>query len=180
MTRLTSLVLRVRAWVGKPLGRALLVLCGLGVLSLVGRYAVAGGQAPPAMVAALPTVGVPTLAPTMAAATLTATATATATATVTAMVTAPDPVPVPHARTATEDDPVYLNDATLEDLRRLPGVGEKRGLAILELRRKVGRFHQIEDLLHVKGIGRSTLRRLRPLVRLDSAGAALHPDGGRT
>jgi DNA uptake protein ComE-like DNA-binding protein len=38
-----------------------------------------------------------------------------------------------------------------------------------------GRFHAIEDLLKVKGVGRSTLRRLRPLVRLDPPPA---PEGG--
>ena len=84
------------------------------------------------------------------------------------MVDAAAPAPAAsHARTATEDDPVYLNDATLQDLRRLPGVGEKRGLAILEARRKVGKFRQIEDLMHVKGMGRATLRRLRPVMRID-------------
>ena len=169
MNRLTSLLHRIRAWIGKPLGRALLVLCGLCVLSLVGRFAVAGGQAPPvAVIAALPTVAIPT-------ATIPATAPATATAAATESESESAPAAATaHGRTATEDDPVYLNDATLEDLRRLPGVGEKRGLAILELRHKLGRFHQIEDLLHVKGVGRSTLKRLRPLVRLD------HGDAGRT
>jgi competence protein ComEA len=57
----------------------------------------------------------------------------------------------------------------VDDLRRLPGIGEKRALAVLELRRKLGRFKQVEDLLRVKGIGRATLRKLRPLVRVDHA-----------
>ncbi len=71
-----------------------------------------------------------------------------------------------HAR-ATPEDPVFLNAATVDDLHRLPGVGDKRAAAILELRAKQGRFHQVEDLLRVKGIGRASLRKLRPLVRLD-------------
>jgi len=69
---------------------------------------------------------------------------------------------------ATPEDPVYLNDATLADLRRLPGVGVKRAQAILALRDRIQRFRQIEDLLKVKGIGRASLRKLRPLIRLDS------------
>jgi competence protein ComEA len=68
---------------------------------------------------------------------------------------------------ATPDDPVYLNQASVADLRRLPGVGAKRAQAILALRDRIQRFRQIEDLLKVKGIGRSSLRKLRPLVRLD-------------
>jgi len=72
----------------------------------------------------------------------------------------------PHAR-ASPDDPVVLNTATIADLRRLPGVGEKRAQAILALRTRLGRFRQIEDLLKVKGIGRATLKRLRPMLRVD-------------
>jgi competence protein ComEA len=155
-----SVIASIRTWVGRPLGRAALVLCGLGVLSLVGRFAVAGGQVPPVTTGATATVPPPPAIVPTAAVELDAATPTLAT-------------PVTHSRSATEDDPVYINDATLEDLRRLPGVGEKRGLAILELRHKLGRFHHIEELLHVKGIGRATLRRLRPLIRLDAQG-----DGG--
>jgi len=76
---------------------------------------------------------------------------------------------------ATEADPVVLNDASLDDLRRLPGVGAKRAQAILELRARIGRFRQIEDLMRVKGIGRATLKKLRPLVRLGDARATTPP-----
>ena len=60
-----------------------------------------------------------------------------------------------------------LNAATEADLRRLPGVGPKRAAAILAVRARLGHFRSVDDLLKVKGIGRATLRRLRPLVRLD-------------
>jgi competence protein ComEA len=52
-------------------------------------------------------------------------------------------------------------------LQRLPGIGPKKADAILALRQRLGRFRQVEDLLKVKGIGRATVRRLRPLVRVD-------------
>jgi competence protein ComEA len=80
----------------------------------------------------------------------------------------------PHSP-ASAEDPVTLNTATFEDLRRLPGIGDKRANAILALRAQLGRFRAVEDLLKVKGIGRAMLKRLRPLVRLDPAGPA---DGG--
>jgi competence protein ComEA len=63
---------------------------------------------------------------------------------------------------------VFLNVATLDDLRRLPGVGPKRAEAILTLRTQKGRFRSVEELMRVKGIGRSTMRKLRPLMRLDA------------
>jgi competence protein ComEA len=72
----------------------------------------------------------------------------------------------PHAR-ATPDDPVLLNRASADDLRRLPGCGEKRAEAILALRRRLGRFTRVEELLRVKGVGRTTLKKWKPLVRID-------------
>jgi competence protein ComEA len=72
---------------------------------------------------------------------------------------------------------VVLNTATADDLRRLPGIGEKRANAILALRTRLGRFRALEDLLKVKGIGRATLKRLRSLVRLDPVAPF---DGGAT
>jgi competence protein ComEA len=76
--------------------------------------------------------------------------------------------PIGAHRAASAEDPVVLNSATVDDLRRLPGIGEKRATAILQLRAHLGRFRVLEDLLKVKGIGRATLKRLRPLVRLDA------------
>ena len=71
----------------------------------------------------------------------------------------------------------------MEELRRLPGVGPKRAEAIVALRQRMGRFQRVEDLLRVKGIGRATLRKWRPLLRLDApaagdAGAAVTPEQG--
>ncbi len=74
---------------------------------------------------------------------------------------------------ATVDNPVLLNSASLDDLRRLPGIGPKRAKSIVELRDRIGRFRHAEDLLRIKGIGRATLKKLKPLVRVDTS-----PDAG--
>ncbi len=79
---------------------------------------------------------------------------------------APAAPPGPRGR-ASPADPVYVNVATVDELRRLPGVGAKRADAILALRQRIGRFQHVEDLMRVKGVGRGTLRKWRPLVRLD-------------
>jgi competence protein ComEA len=90
-----------------------------------------------------------------------------------------------HTR-ATATEPVYLNQASVDELRRLPGVGPKRAEAILVLRQRLGRFQRVEDLLRVKGVGRGAVKKWRPLVRLDApppqSAAALSglPDGGST
>ncbi len=60
---------------------------------------------------------------------------------------------------------VDLNLAAEADLRRLPGVGPTRARKILELRSHLGRFKSVDDLARIKGFGKATLRRLRPLTR---------------
>jgi competence protein ComEA len=154
----------------KPIARVALAAAGLLLLAFIGKTALAGALGSAPLTAAAPAASagplasvpppppspVPVLPSTPAAA-----------------VTSPAPAieasPVSRTR-ATADDPVVLNTATVDDFRRLPGVGEKRATAALAVRTRLGgRFHAIEDLLKVKGIGRTTLRRLRPLVRLDPA-----------
>lgn len=60
---------------------------------------------------------------------------------------------------------VDLNRASEDDLRRLPGIGPVRARAILALRARMGRFKSADDLARIKGLGRATLRRLRPMTR---------------
>lgn len=62
---------------------------------------------------------------------------------------------------------VNINTATEDELQRLPRVGPSRAAAIVALRTRVQRFRSADDLLRVRGIGRSSLRRLRPYVTLN-------------
>lgn len=62
---------------------------------------------------------------------------------------------------------VNINTATAAELERLPRVGPARAQAILALRAKLTRFSKVEQLLRVRGIGRATFRKLRPLLALD-------------
>ena len=59
---------------------------------------------------------------------------------------------------------VSLNTATAVDLEQLPGIGPAKALAIVEDRRRNGRYRTIEDLSRVRGIGAATIERLRSLV----------------
>lgn len=61
---------------------------------------------------------------------------------------------------------VNLNTATATELERLPRVGPARAQAILALRAQLTQFSKVEQLLRVKGIGRATFRKLRPLLTL--------------
>jgi competence protein ComEA len=65
------------------------------------------------------------------------------------------------------DGRIILNLASEEELTKLPGIGPSRARAILALRQRLAKFRAVEDLLRVKGIGRKTLRRIKPNVVLD-------------
>jgi len=67
----------------------------------------------------------------------------------------------------TPDGKVILNTATVADLRTLPGIGEKRAQAIMSLRDKLKKFHRVQELRRVRGIGAKTLQRLAPKLLID-------------
>lgn len=58
---------------------------------------------------------------------------------------------------------VNVNTATPDQLGLLPGIGETKARAIVEFRQRRP-FARVDDLVSVRGIGRATLRRLRPYL----------------
>jgi competence protein ComEA len=145
-------------------GKLSLYAVGFGALALIGtgRWL---AWVPPARGDSLPAVASASASamPPLASGSASASASAAASA-------APEPdadggAPEPAV---TADGKVAINRATEADLRRLPGVGATRAKAILALRDRLGgRFKRPEDLLRVKGIGRKSLARLRPLLVID-------------
>lgn len=60
---------------------------------------------------------------------------------------------------------VNINEASAEQLERLPGIGPSRAQAIVTFR-KTHPFKRPEDLQRIKGLGKKTWNRLRPLIAL--------------
>lgn len=60
---------------------------------------------------------------------------------------------------------VNINEASPEQLERLPGIGPARARQIVEYRKQHA-FKRVEELTRIKGIGKKTFARLRPLVTL--------------
>ena len=60
--------------------------------------------------------------------------------------------------------PININRASAEELTALRGIGPAIAGNIVEYRLRVGRFHNVDDLLHVTGIGHVRLEQLRNYV----------------
>ncbi|MDD5456158.1 MAG: ComEA family DNA-binding protein [Candidatus Margulisbacteria bacterium] len=61
---------------------------------------------------------------------------------------------------------VNINYANKEQLMSLPGVGEKTASDIIALRQKNGIFKEINDLLVIKGMGKSKLEKIKKYLYL--------------
>ena len=71
--------------------------------------------------------------------------------------------PPPSAAPKAQEGVVNVNDASEDELTRLPGIGPGKARAIAEHRR-AHPFRRIDELTKVKGIGRKTFGRLRPYI----------------
>ena len=78
------------------------------------------------------------------------------------------PAEKPEAPGMLAGEVLDLNNASLSDLTRLPGIGETKAQAILDWREAYGPFRAVEDLLSVEGIGEKTLENLRPYVTVST------------
>ncbi|WP_367399259.1 ComEA family DNA-binding protein [Halomonas sp. DN3] len=63
-------------------------------------------------------------------------------------------------------EPINVNEASVELLAELPGIGPGKAKAIVEDRQANGPFTTIEDLTRVKGIGDATVARLKDEISL--------------
>ena len=67
---------------------------------------------------------------------------------------------------ATDEGKIDLNQATLENLMELPGIGPAKAMAIIEFREKYGPYSEINELLYVPGIGEVQLNQILPFIRI--------------
>ena len=68
---------------------------------------------------------------------------------------------------AGSDRLININEAGVEELTELPGIGETRAGQIVEYRQTYGRFSDKEDLKNVSGIGDSIYRKLETYITVD-------------
>jgi len=61
---------------------------------------------------------------------------------------------------------IGLNSAEKAELVQLPGVGPKTADAILDYRNVNGKFKSVDELVNVKGIGKKSLEKLKPFLKV--------------
>ena len=71
---------------------------------------------------------------------------------------------------ASATDPVDVNKAGIDELTRVPGIGQVMAQRIVDFRSENGPFRRLEDLLKVKGVGEKKLARLRPYLKVGRSG----------
>lgn len=78
--------------------------------------------------------------------------------------------PAANAAVATQQQTVSvnINQATAEELAaKLQGIGMSKAVAIVEYRKKVGKFISVDQLAEVKGIGKATVDKNRANIKLN-------------
>jgi len=73
----------------------------------------------------------------------------------------------PLLATPSGGDLLNINEATLDELDELPGVGEATAQRIIDYRETNGAFASLADLDNVSGIGEAMLENLATLIRFD-------------
>jgi len=74
--------------------------------------------------------------------------------------------PAFHKDNAPDEGKIDINQATLERLIELPGIGPAKAMAIIEFREKYGPYSEINELLYVPGIGEEQLNQILPFIEI--------------
>lgn len=61
---------------------------------------------------------------------------------------------------------ININEASIDQLTTLPGIGESKAVSIIEYRKTKGLFIKIEDILNVSGIGQTTFDKFKDQITI--------------
>lgn len=75
---------------------------------------------------------------------------------------------------------ININSATVEDLMKMEGIGEKTAQNIIAYRESVGGFQYLEQLLYIDGIGETKFSRWLPYLTIDGKSSTSISDTATT
>ena len=78
--------------------------------------------------------------------------------------TSPAPAEEPVLEEVLVEKSIDINQASLEELDRLPGIGPALGQRIIDYREQNNGFYDIEEIMEVSGIGEKTFQKLEPYI----------------
>lgn len=76
----------------------------------------------------------------------------------------PGATSTPSTSDASNADLVNINEASVEELDNLPGIGPTIAQRIVDYRTENGPFQTIEDIMNVSGVGPSTFENIKDLI----------------
>lgn len=76
-------------------------------------------------------------------------------------------VSVPSGFSAPSENAININTASVAELEKLPFIGDKLAVKIVEHRETHGRFRKAEHLMLIQGISDKKFRQLRNVVKVD-------------
>lgn len=64
------------------------------------------------------------------------------------------------------DGKISINTGSIDELKRIKGIGEVKAKSIIEYRNQNGKFKSIEEIKNVNGIGNSTFEKIKNYIKV--------------
>ena len=61
---------------------------------------------------------------------------------------------------------VNINDASVEKLQQIKGLGPKLAIRIVQFREENGHFNSVEDIMKIRGIGEAKFERIKEYLEV--------------
>ncbi|MCW5955826.1 MAG: helix-hairpin-helix domain-containing protein [Pyrinomonadaceae bacterium] len=77
------------------------------------------------------------------------------------------PPQIPGTNSSSGNSALNINTATIEELQKIPHIGEKLAAKIVNYREANGAFRKVEHLMLIPGISDKRFRTIKPFVRVE-------------
>ncbi len=71
-----------------------------------------------------------------------------------------------NKKTELNNQLISINNGSLDDLQKIPGIGESKAKSIINYREEKGLFNSLEDIMNVSGIGASLFEKIKDYITL--------------